>query len=522
MSINSSKKIYCLNKEKELMDMQLNKFKINKINTSSFKNQKVNVFLKNNYNNDNKYNLFKTKSNIFPKLSQESENKTRLKKNVNLKRFLITRNIIVPTTPFLKVELFQKTRNHNINTMNRLNSGKESFCNTFNKARNSISSSKYKIQNKKRNLLKTITKKMKDNSKSFNILNDKIIEKNTLFKNYSEEKKNTLSKGYNMNPIKLFSKQKTLNVFNNYRIRENLLHSNRSKNPLKYKSKIKDYYCISIAGTDIFGKSKTNQDSFLSILNIYNLNNYSVFAIFDGHGTNGHFVSKYAKNYFQNIFKNIDTNNETNESLIYKELTNEKLMKERFRLIDNFLLEEPYSIQYSGSTCIIIIHIGDKIICYNIGDSRAAFINNEFKCIQISKDHKPEIPEEKTRIEECGGIVKKNSFGIYRVWDKNGIYPGLAMSRSIGDYVAKGLGIICEPDFYELNLINNDILAVILSSDGLWDILNKNQIEKIVKEYIIQNDCKGCINALTTEAKKMYNIKNINRDDITIIVIFFG
>ena len=522
MSINSSKKIYCINKEKELMDMQLNKFRINQINTSSLKNQKINVFLKNNYNNDFKYNLFKTKSNIFPKVSQDSENKKKLKKNVNLKRYLISRNIIAPTTPFLKVELFQKTRNHNINTINRINSGKETFCNTFNKARNSISSSKYKVPNKKRCLLKTITKKMKDNSKSYNILNDNLIEKNNLFKNNSEEKKNTLSKGYNMNPIKLFSKQKTLSVLNNYRIRESLLNNNRNINPLKFKSKVKDYYCISIAGTDIFGKAKTNQDSFLSILNIYNLNNYSVFAIFDGHGTNGHYVSKYAKNYFQNIFENIDINNETNENLIYKELTNEKFMKEKFRLIDNFLLEEPYSIQYSGSTCIIIIHIGDKIICYNIGDSRAVFINNEFKCIQISKDHKPEIPEEKTRIEECGGIVKKNIFGIYRVWDKNGIYPGLAMSRSIGDYVAKGLGIICEPDFYELNLINSDVLAVILSSDGLWDILSKNQIEKIVKEYLIQNDCKGCINALTSEAKKIYNMKNINRDDITIIVIFFN
>ena len=205
MSINVSRKTYYLNKEKELMNIQLNKFKTNKIYTSSFKTQKINAFLNNNYNNDFK-NLFKTKSNIFPKVSQDSESKTKLKKNVNLKRYLITKNIIVPTTPFLKVELLQKTRNNNINTMNRINSGKQYLCNTFNKTRNSISSSKYRIQDKKRRLLKTITKKMKDNSKSFNILNDNIIEKNNLFKNYNEEKKNTLSKGYNVNPIKLFSK----------------------------------------------------------------------------------------------------------------------------------------------------------------------------------------------------------------------------------------------------------------------------------------------------------------------------
>ena len=49
---------------------------------------------------------------------------------------------------------------------------------------------------------------------------------------------------------------------------ESLLNNNRNINPLKFKSKVKDYYCISIAGTDIFGKAKTNQDSFLSILNV--------------------------------------------------------------------------------------------------------------------------------------------------------------------------------------------------------------------------------------------------------------
>ena len=132
------------------------------------------------------------------------------------------------------------------------------------------------------------------------------------------------------------------------------------------------------------------------------------------------------------------------------------------------------------------------------------------------------MPNEKTRIEENGGIVKKDNLnsGIYRVWSKNGKYPGLAMSRSIGDYVAKSLGVINEPDYYEINIIENNIKAVILSSDGLWDVLNNKQIEKIVEEYIIKDDCIGCVNALVDEARKSYNRRNINCDDISVIVIF--
>ena len=274
------------------------------------------------------------------------------------------------------------------------------------------------------------------------------------------------------------------------------------------------------------GNKKINQDSYLTLLNINNLNNYSVFAIFDGHGINGHLVSKFVKNYFQNYFSNIDKNdyqNIFNENLVFKKLLNEEIIKEKFRLLENFLLEKPFSIQYSGSTCIIIIYIEDKILCYNIGDSRAVYINKNYQCIPISKDHKPEIPKERLRIEENGGCVKRDYLGngVYRVWSKNGKYPGLAMSRSIGDYVAKSLGVINEPDFYEINIINNNIKSVIIGSDGLWDVLNNNLIEKIAEEYIIKDDCVGCVNSLIDKAKKIYNKKNISCDDITVIVIFF-
>lgn len=60
----------------------------------------------------------------------------------------------------------------------------------------------------------------------------------------------------------------------------------------------------------------------------------------------------------------------------------------------------------------------------------------------LSNDHKPELPEEKKRIEKKGGRVEplyddyNNPYGPYRVWLKKDDLPGLAMSRSIGDEVA--------------------------------------------------------------------------------------
>jgi len=70
--------------------------------------------------------------------------------------------------------------------------------------------------------------------------------------------------------------------------------------------------------------------------------------------------------------------------------------------------------------------------------------------IQLSRDHKPEIPAEKERIIRSGGRVDKYTengvkYGPYRVWLKKENYPGLAMSRSIGDLCATSVGVTPEP-----------------------------------------------------------------------------
>ena len=60
----------------------------------------------------------------------------------------------------------------------------------------------------------------------------------------------------------------------------------------------------------------------------------------------------------------------------------------------------------------------------------------------MSNDHKPDLPKEKERIEKSGGRVscyyddEGNPLGPYRVWLKDDEIPGLAMSRSIGDFIA--------------------------------------------------------------------------------------
>ena len=69
--------------------------------------------------------------------------------------------------------------------------------------------------------------------------------------------------------------------------------------------------------------------------------------------------------------------------------------------------------------------------------------------------------------------------GVQRVWLKNHDFPGLAMSRSLGDKLAHTVGVIPDPgkehvfiiiDFFSYTLNKEEYEYVVVSaSDGLWD-----------------------------------------------------
>ena len=73
----------------------------------------------------------------------------------------------------------------------------------------------------------------------------------------------------------------------------------------------------------------------------------------------------------------------------------------------------------------------------------------------MSRDHKPELKDEMNRILRMNGRVDRfmdgnERSGPFRVWLKNESYPGLAMSRSIGDFVAAAVGVVCDPGNYDI------------------------------------------------------------------------
>ena len=275
------------------------------------------------------------------------------------------------------------------------------------------------------------------------------------------------------------------------------------------------------------GFTKVNQDSFLVIQNEYKLNDFNIFSVMDGHGTNGHLISRFVTKYFTSFFrKNKKMNVLTSEDQVYQRLkkNNFDILKRAFHHAERDIGKSNFDANFSGTTCVMVFQVGSKIICANVGDSRAIMIKND-KIIPLSIDQKPNDPEEEKRIIQHGGEVSQyeedgEKSGPFRVWKKGEVYPGIAMSRSIGDLFASTLGVIPEPVFTE-ETIDDDTNFIVVASDGVWEFMNNEKVKIIVNKYKYNQNAENCSKEIVDMARKLWEGTTFAIDDITCIVIFF-
>ena len=282
-------------------------------------------------------------------------------------------------------------------------------------------------------------------------------------------------------------------------------------------------------------EEKTNQDSYLIKENIFG-ENFNMYGVFDGHGDDGHFVSryisKYISDYYTNEFNFIQYNSSLSKNKIFLE-RNQKIIRESIKELDTELTTTKinFDILHSGSTSVLLFLVEETLICSNIGDSQCYLFNcsNEdlWTFESLAKIHKPSNEEEKKRIIESGGEVHPyfDEDGIYdgpdRVYAKNKNYPGLSLSRSIGDLDGKDVGVISDPDII-VKKIDDNSKFIVLGSDGLFDVIKPYDISRIVRPYFNKGDIDGACKRLLNKAIQIWKKNKEERDDITIIVIFLG
>lgn len=165
------------------------------------------------------------------------------------------------------------------------------------------------------------------------------------------------------------------------------------------------------------------------------------------------------------------------------------------------------STNIAGTTALIAIIQGSRLIVANVGDSRGVMCDSRGVAIPLSFDHKPQQVRERKRIHDAGGFI-----AFRGVWRVAGI---LATSRALGDYPLKDKNlVIANPDILTFELNDHKPTFLILASDGLWDTFSNEEAVAFIKEHIHEHDYGA-------KSLAMQSYYRGSVDNITVLVILF-
>eukprot|EP00469_Lotharella_globosa_P007693 CAMPEP_0167773810 /NCGR_PEP_ID=MMETSP0111_2-20121227/1642_1 /TAXON_ID=91324 /ORGANISM="Lotharella globosa, Strain CCCM811" /LENGTH=304 /DNA_ID=CAMNT_0007663519 /DNA_START=77 /DNA_END=991 /DNA_ORIENTATION=+ len=261
---------------------------------------------------------------------------------------------------------------------------------------------------------------------------------------------------------------------------------------------------------------KVNQDRFIVKWGLQNNNDLALFGAFDGHGPLGHVISEF-------VAKELPKYLEKQENLTTN--PREALMQATAGLCKQISQEKKESGKFSGTTAVYGLKVGDKIYVANLGDSRCVMCTrvglSSFQATALSKDHKPEDPEEKDRILKAGGRVHPlkglyGNAGPHRVWLKTQDLPGLAMSRSIGDFIAHSVGVSNIPTITEHQIFPSDKF-VVFATDGVWDFMANREVADICNHHCPDMDAAAA--AIVNRSCRMWQKNEAVIDDITCVAV---
>jgi len=509
----------------------LNKVKISKLSNfinEDQKNKTHNITFSNNISNNNpkknKQNNFKNELSTKSSKKSFMTNYIKVNKNNNIKNifdFGIQSNSITTRTIIFNMK---EQNGNNIDDFKKTNITKNKVGLYKNKSR---------IINKEK--IKNIIKEKTDNKISVRTTKKSLnsnanTRKKKIYLNKKETKDNLDVKS-NMallkSKLEKYRTNESKPVFSySTSFSEQINGGNDNENGLKkIFKKIKFNASLSKKGKGLPEEpEKINQDNLFKV-KFENLN-LSFYGVCDGHGDDGHLISKFISTslpYF--IYEELKKNS------IYNNINSyiSKIFENIFLQLNSLLINnKEINSAFSGTTCISLLLCNNQIISCNLGDSRAIkgqLFNNKWSFELLSRDHKPNEPDEMKRIKENKGIIKPyidengEVNGPDRIWLPNQTYPGIAMSRSFGDQVAAQIGVVAIPEILFFPYIEEDKF-IIIASDGLWEYVSNQEVVNIVGKYYIKNDCDNAIKELYETAFERWRNNNIFVDDISIILIY--
>lgn len=290
------------------------------------------------------------------------------------------------------------------------------------------------------------------------------------------------------------------------------------------------------------GDTAPNQDNF-SIT--YFKNGYILACAFDGHGKDGHLVAtrtvQTVPYFLARSWEELEAlKKEALEDDEIEEQAEESLMEAFTSAHDEVVAlsrRERFDAESSGACAVAALWKGTSLWLAWSGDSRGVIGSrgSESKgnradargVLSETTDHKPELPKERSRIEDSGGEVRSTTYAdgwvSTRIYVRCERYPGLCMSRTLGDNCAKACGVVAEPEVMRCEINPADRPFLVLASDGIWEFLDSKTVARNVAKELEKKGPELAVKKLQHEARKRWKKNEADYcDDITTVLILLA
>jgi len=286
-----------------------------------------------------------------------------------------------------------------------------------------------------------------------------------------------------------------------------------------------------------------NQDAAICMSTLQGVKKAGLFGVADGHGEQGHDISYFVKDRLPTFLaaeQNLKTNpakSITNAlTKLCKQLNEYNKSRKRGSTKTDHLR---FNAATSGTTLSFGLRVKDRLWLANIGDSRCIMCQRSaegkaatgatsvlalkgLRCTQLTVDHKPDEPSEKERVVKTGArVIQLEPGAPFRVCQRLANYPGLAMSRSIGDEWGDDLGVISTPDINEHAITKDDYFAL-WASDGVFDFMSNDKV--VLTAYAHRDNWGEAAKAVAKAARESWiaNTGGAYIDDITVVIAVFN
>lgn len=285
-----------------------------------------------------------------------------------------------------------------------------------------------------------------------------------------------------------------------------------------------------VAGTSVggerFGEKKENQDRFHTALS----GQVACLVVVDGHGKKGAAVASEVCASLKQALAQVQSGPGVAQVLADALLAADAAV----------LLNPQVEVELSGAACAVV-HVADgRLTAAHLGDCRVILGRREggepggeplrWRALRLTEDHRPGDLSEALRLVASGARVRRagpagapavpGSLGPPRLWHRmNGVAPGLALSRGLGDALGQGCGLVPETDAVEAALEVGDSVVVV-ASDGVFDVLSDAEVLHCCRVFWPSRGAAEAAAAVVAAAGRAWAARGGYRDDATCVVLF--